>query len=56
VSVHRFAVARPPFLAVGSDQADHDRDAAHRPLRDVRRLLNVEYRPRYRSSVEQMFA
>jgi hypothetical protein len=48
--------ARPPFLAVGSDEADHDRDAAHRPLRDVRRLLDVEYRPSHPPSVEQMFA
>ena len=47
--------ARPPFLAVGSDEADHDRDAAHRPLRDVRRLLHVEYRPRHPSSVEHTF-
>ena len=55
MSIHRFAVARPPLLTIGSDEAHHDRDTAHRPLRDVRRLLDVAHRPNHPPSVEQMF-
>ena len=43
------------FLTIGSDEADHDRDAAHQPLRDVRRLLHVQHRPRHLPSVEHLF-
>jgi hypothetical protein len=47
--------AGPPFLTVGSNESDHDRDAAQRPLRDVRRLFHVEYRPHHPPSVEHTF-
>ncbi|HMG29422.1 MAG TPA: hypothetical protein VK585_04815 [Jiangellaceae bacterium] len=41
--------------ALAPDEAGHDRDSAHRPLRDVRRLIHVEHRPNHPSSVERMF-
>ena len=41
-----FRAARPPLLTAGADEAHHNRGTAHRPLRDVRRLLlHVEFRP-----------
>ena len=55
MSVHRFAVAGHHSSPSGRTRRTTTGISAHRPLRDVRRLLPVEHRLPHPPSVEHMY-